>query len=377
MKKILIFIWILSLSLTTGCWDMKEINERIFPYSAGIDLVDKDDYNEGRYEISFTYPNINALGSQATQDEIVYLTSTRANNIFDAASQIASKIQKPMYLRDLKVVVIPEKLAREKDLMEEIVDGLNRDYIINKKIYFLVVETSAKDLLGVKVESKRQAEVEGLLYGLLRNDQGSTKFINKDLNTFVENMDTCKASVMPKARVEGEDIIIDSSAVFKDYQLIGYLDEEDNKNISILTNLLKNFGLNLEYNGGNLALNAPRPRTKMKLIKTDKGFKVLNTVKIEAQVEQFTIDEESKLNKEKELKEMERTVENLVKTSIGKTIKKLQKDLNTDLIGIGDHMYKFHPKIWRGIKDDFDYIFPDIKIETQVNVDIRRRGLTK
>lgn len=60
-----------------------------------------------------------------------------------------------------------------------------------------------------------------------------------------------------------------------------------------------------------------------------------------------------------------------------KTVKKLQSDLNADLIGTADYLYKFHPNMWQEIEDDYDDIFPDIDIEVDINVEIRRRGLVK
>lgn len=309
MKKISLIVLISSLIFTTGCWDMKEINERILPYSVGLDLVDKEDFKNGRYEVSFTYPNINALGNQAIQEDIIYFSSIRANSMFEGVRNITDRIQKPMYLRDLKVVIFPEKLAKDKELVKEIIDGLNRDYIVNKVVNFVVVKTTAKELLQVKVQSKKQLAIEGLIYELLRNDQGSAKFIPSTLNSFVKEMSTCKASAVPVTRTENEDIIADSSAVFKDYELIGYIDDEDSKNIMLLTNKIKNFGINTEYKGADMALKTPRPKTKKKLIKSEEGLKMKYSLEIEGQVEQFILGRNDQLGKEEKLEDIKKSLE--------------------------------------------------------------------
>lgn len=377
MKKIILIAVILSLTFTTGCWDMKEINERIFPYSVGLDIVDKKDFKKGRYEITFTYPNINALGKQAIQKDIVYLASIRGNNMFEGASNVSDRLQKPMFLRNLKVVVIPEALARDKNLIKEIIDGLSRDYIVNKVINFVVVKTTAKEFMQTVSKSKKQTEIEGLLYGLLRNEQGSTKFINSTLNSFVKEMDACGATLVPVARREGEDIIVDSNAVFKDYELIGYLNEEDNRNIGLLTNKTKDLSINTEYEGTDLALRTPRPKTKKQLIKNEKDLKIKYSIELRGQMEEFILGRDAELDNKEKVNDMEKTLEKDLKKSIEKTIKKLQKDLNTDTIGVGEYLYKFHPKIWEEIEGDFDDIFPHIDIDLDINVTIRRRGLTK
>ncbi|OLS02272.1 Ger(x)C family spore germination protein [Tissierella creatinophila] len=377
MKKIILIAVILSLTFTTGCWDMKEINERIFPYSVGLDIVDKKDFKKGRYEITFTYPNINALGKQAIQEDIVYLASIRGNNMFEGASNVSDRLQKPMFLRDLKVVVIPESLARDKNLIKEIIDGLSRDYIVNKVINFVVVKTTAKDFMQTVSKSKKQTEIEGLLYGLLRNEQGSTKFINSTLNSFVKDMYSCGATLVPVARREGEDIIVDSNAVFKDYELIGYLNQEDNRNIGLLTNKTKDLSINTEYEGADLALRTPRPRLKKQLIKSEKNLKIRYSIELRGQMEEYILGRGDQLDNKEKVNDMEKTLEKDLKKSIEKTIEKLQKDLNTDTIGVAEHLYKFNPKIWEEIEDDFDDIFPHIDIDLDINITIRRRGLTK
>ena len=377
MKKVILTVLITGLIFTTGCWDMKEINERIFPYSVGLDLIDKEDLKEGRYEITFTYPNINALGSQAIQEDIVYLTNIRGNNIFEAAANISDRLQKPMYLRDLKVVVIPEELARDKKLMKEMIDGLNRDYVVNKVINFVVVKGTAKELLEAKVRSKKQVSVEGLLYGILRNDENTTKFIKSTLDSFIKDMYTCDSSLVPVARIEDENIIVDSIAVFKHYQLQGYLNEEDSRNISLLTNKIKSFETNTSYEGIDFAINAPRPKTKKKLIEDKDSLKMEYKVEVEGQIEQFTLGRDDDLDSQEKLIDMEKALENELEKSIQKTIHKLQKDFGADTIGVADYLYKFKPKMWKMIEADYQEIYPDIEIDLDINGEIRRRGLTQ
>ena len=377
MKKIILITLIIGLIFTTGCWDKKEINERIFPYSVGLDLIDKEDFKEGRYEVTFTYPNINALGNQAIQEDIVYLASIRGNNMFEAAANISDRLQKPMYLRDLKVVVIPEKLGRDKKLMKEIIDGLNRDYVVNKVINLVVVKDTAKELLEAKTKSKKQASIEGLLYELLRNDQNSTRFVNSTLDSLVKDMNTCDASVIPVARLEGEEIIVDSIAVFKNYQLQGYLNSEDGSNIALLTNKVKDFRINVDYEGRDLSLRASKPKAKKKLIEDESGLKIRYKVEVEGQIEQFTLGKDDELDSQEKLMDMEKALEDKLKKSIEKTIHKLQKDFGADTIGVADYLYKFKPKMWKMIEADYQEIYPDIEIDLDVNVEIRRRGLTK
>ncbi len=377
MKKIITVILIFALLLTTGCWDRREINEIIFPYSVGLDLLDKRNFEGGRYNITFTYPNINALGEKAIQEDVVLLESVEGNNIFEATTNLTDRLSRLIYLRDLKTVVISETLAEDSKLMRELIDGLNRDYVVNQGLYFVVAESTAKELLETKMKSKEQAEVQGLLYKLIRNEQDSTRFTPSTLHSFTKEMNMSDATLVPVAGIEGKKIKIDRNAVFRDYRLAGYLDKEDNRNVSLLKNKVKDLRLNVDYQGADLSVRAPRPKAKKELIQQDGKLKMKYSIKVKGQLEQFIAGRGHELDSEIKLRSVEKALRRNLEESIKRTVQKIQKDLKADLIGVSDYLYKFEPDTWESIEDDFYEIFPEMDIEIKADVEIKRRGLIK
>ena len=59
MKKTILILLILSLIFTTGCWDMIELEDRLLPYSVGIDLSrgDTEQAKEKDLFICFSFRN--------------------------------------------------------------------------------------------------------------------------------------------------------------------------------------------------------------------------------------------------------------------------------------------------------------------------------
>ncbi len=51
----------------TGCWDIAEINQRLFVSSIGMDLNNTKDMN--KYLVTYVYPNINAVGKNPSEDK--------------------------------------------------------------------------------------------------------------------------------------------------------------------------------------------------------------------------------------------------------------------------------------------------------------------
>ena len=43
--------------------------------------------------------------------------------------------------------------------------------------------------------------------------------------------------------------------------------------------------------------------------------------------------------------------------------------------GYREYLYKFHPKLWKEVSQDWDEVFSNMDIEVAVKVHIRRRGL--
>src|SRR5699024_10760771 len=119
-------------------------DQRTFVSSIGIDLNKEDGMN--RFIVTYEYPNINAIGKDASEDEKTFVVSTPASSIFQAGREFTTTVPFPFYYKHLKVLVLGEDLMNEGKLVREIVDELNRDTKINKKIQILVAEGKAGEI---------------------------------------------------------------------------------------------------------------------------------------------------------------------------------------------------------------------------------------
>lgn len=371
----LILIIILTI-LATGCWDMVEINERIFPYTAGIDNNYQSVDQKDKYIISFSYPNINALGNNPSSATKVFSVSTEASNIFEATHNLSNQIQEPIDLKHLKVLSISEDVAKDPNSIRQILDGINRDFVINKMVHLMVVKGSARELFNVKVKSQRQEAIDGSIYSILRNRQNSTRFTPKTINRFIRDMDTQGASHMPVGIAGNNEVIVSGAGVFKNYKLVGYLNEMENRDMAILNGDLVQDGLDTQYEDSNLSLLIANLKSKRKIITVDEDIKVIFNVQVEGQINEFILDDNDKIDSDLIIKDMEKVLCKEMEKGLNKTIYKLQRELNADVIGILEHLYRFHPSLWEQVKDDWDSIFPQLDIKVNIDLNIRRRGLT-
>lgn len=378
MRKVLLCLMVFSLLFTTGCWDMVEINERIYPYAVGID-VNNDETDDGdTHIVTFSYPNIFAIGENATQEETVYVVLSSGKSLFDAVRNLTSNLQYPIYNKHLKVLVLSDVIARNpKDVMG-IIDGLNRDYVVNKMIQLVVTPKTAEELIFGKLKAKRQRTTEGVLYSILINRQNTSMFIPKTLADFIEDMDRTGVSTLPIVSIVGDYVEIAGAGIFKNYQLIGYIDARQIEGIAMLNNKIKTSGIDTTYKGVDLSILAMKIKTKKKLIDAE-NLKVEFLVKINAQVHEYALPEGdyTGINTKEMLDGMEEAVENEVKRNILNILNILQKEYQADAVYLSDYLKKYYPKVWDQVKDNWDEVFSQAQLDVDVEVIIERGGLTR
>ena len=374
MKKLIIFLIILSTLMMTGCWDMIEIEDRIYPYTIGVDLNHNMD-KEGKYEFTISYPNIAAIGKNATSDDPIFIIDDTANSIFELLHKLTTRLQRPIYLKLLNVVMVSEEVAKDSKSMREIVDSLNRDFIISKNVQMLLVKDSAKELLTTRLEPRRQQAIEGSLHGMLINRQESSLFIPINFINFIEEMDISDAAIVPLASPGKEEIIISGGAILKNYRLIGYLKPMEVRALAIMNDEINEDTIDINFNGADLSVMITGVKSKRRLVNEEENLKIKFDIELEGHIHSFILDRSMTIETEEMLEALQNAVAKNIKEDMDKLVEKVQKEYEVDVFNLRNFISKYHPKLWEEIQDDWEVIYPDMEIEVDVEVFLRRRGL--
>lgn len=75
------------------------------------------------------------------------------------------------------------------------------------------------------------------------------------------------------------------------------------------------------------------------------------------------------------LQELESLHEKMVKDTVNETIRAAKEDVKIDFLGVGDVIYRQHPKEYEKIKDKWQELFLDVPIKVTVNVIVKDTGL--
>lgn len=374
MRRKLLIMSIISLILMSGCWDKEEIEQRLFVTDIGIDLNEEAKGSDvDRLIVTYQYPNINAIGKNATEEQRTYLISTISSSIFQAGREFRNRVPFPFYYKHVKVLTIGESLLKEEELVRQILDELNRDTKTNKKIMILVAEGKARDILQANYSEDQHTD--GVIYSSVRDNRSSARFTPKTLTDFISDFDISNTTIVPRIILENGKFKISGGCIIKNYKFLEWVDEKENRVINFMNGEVNLETIDVVHNDDLIIYTIIRGDTKKDAYIED-GVKASINVEIEGYLQGYTMNDKKTAYDNKVLLEMENTIEKEIKAGMEKTIDKLQ-EINADIIGIGEHMSKFHPRDWEKIQDSWDNIFPEIEFDVTVNVHIRRTGLTK
>lgn len=378
MKKLLIIPLILIL---TGCWNYYELNNLAICTGIAIDKT------EGKYEVTYLISNAKKNEVSAKEGEAGTTTySGIGDTIQEAINDIQIKMPFEPYSGHLVVTIISEDIAKEG--IENILDYLARDTESRNFFYILLSKnTKAKNILEIisplqtfpsqtiASDIETSSAESSLIYKITYNDFIYTLLeqgINPVLNsvTIIGNKEKGTDSKELSDTVPQATIKIDTLGIFKEDKLLGWSTTEESKGINLLTNNVENFYVKTKCEDKYMMNYIENIKTK-----TDINLEN-NTVKIKISGKSKILETNCKIDLENP--ETIKTLEENIKKELDRIIKEstylVQKKYNTDVLGYGKIIHKKNPKKWNKIKNNWDEIFKNLKIETDFNIEIENKG---
>jgi spore germination protein KC len=371
--RYLVLVLLLAIFLT-GCNDNIEVERITFPVALGID------WDTISRQI-IVYAQISTLSSQSGGQTGIKKTykvlEGKGKNLLQAMSIITDHVEEYVSWKQLTAVVVSSKIA-EHGISYEL-DVLNRDFEVHMNAYLLVTNQDLKDLLEATpmIESVLATPLAGV--ALAKIDSTSTKAVT--IREFIMNyLDEGIENVLPKIsilREEAKEVEFDytSLGVFKEDKLVGWLDEYETLGLLSVFGI-KNKGnidiTDMENNQGEgLIVNKLTIETKIipSMQQNTPGI----TLKMQAKynIAQTSLPKEMDIN---EANKVNIQVQSYIKKEVEAVIMKAQKDLNADIFGFGERIYRKYPKYWIKNKQKWSEIFPHIHVNIEVDAQLANTG---
>ncbi|SDK86311.1 Ger(x)C family spore germination protein [Natronincola ferrireducens] len=394
MRKKMILLMVLAIAIVlTGCWDAIEIDKRGYVMVLGVDKYEAPSPQEeeevmaeaprvpkdtprNRYSFTYVLPNLSFINGEGGDANIVY--STVGESLYGATRILSTRINRQVFFGHMKVVVIDEKVARDAHMFQETLDAIERDPLISRRVHIAITPNTAKEVLGI--EPQINPMTGDFLKDLFLNKDRSPRSGGGVIGDIFEELRRWGNIVIPRIVPGEEDIKVAGSAVFKDYQMVGWLGEVETRALEILRGTARPGGLTVRYQNDTeyiVPVDLIYLSSITELDDTSDKIKIKKEIRTEGNIQQFAFLTENDLLESQIITEIEALVSEKLEKELKDTIEKLQKEFEVDVLGIDDYISKYYPKFWAEVEEDWQEIFPNIEIEVDVNTIIRRMGLTK
>ena len=373
MKKILIIFVLLFI---TGCWNYQELNE--YAIVTGIAIDD----NEGQYEISLLLSNGKKKEEEKAQIKVY---SSTGKTINEAMKNISLTMPKKIYLNHLAIIIISDLVAQKG--ISPVLDYFLREPQTYQNFNVIFSKnTKAKDILSIinplsdypsqninniiKINEKEQGRITDSKLNYIIDSiisKGKNPVINsiilignKEQGTKKEEQDNSLTNSYTK---------LDTLGIFKDDRLVGWASINESIGINMLKNDLKQLYLDIPCKDNHIIITTNNYKLKNEIKKN--RINVFITLNGNISEVGCNVD----LNDKSTIEMIESKVTNLLLSYTSDAIDKA-KQLETDIFGYGNLIYKKYPRYFNSL-DDWNNSFKNLEINVLVNFKLNNKNSLK
>ncbi|MTI71035.1 MAG: Ger(x)C family spore germination protein [Firmicutes bacterium] len=382
-KKLMLLIIILVIpSLLLGCWDNRDFSEVSIVSAVGLDLTDD---NKIIATLQIVKPS-QLKGQQegsSNNERATWVHSSKGDTVVEALRNQLNVVNRIMDYSHLQLLVIGEKFAKESivDVLSSFESGTETEKEINVVI---AKGMSAERILRAEseLETVSVMHIKDIIdNSRIRATMNDSRMMDilKDiatpgLNSTVSVIET----VREEPELEIKDLRIEGLGIFKKDKLVGYFDKNPTKGLLFAIN---------EVDGGIIAIKNPlnenknicteildcEGKIKAEVVNNEPKLSIGVRMISEIECQQGSED----LTSVALIKELEKRIKEKVIEDITKALNSAQKEYKSDVFGFGKVLYKTNLKYWNEVKDNWDDIFSDTKVNINVSVEMKRSGLLK
>lgn len=373
MKRIVIlFILFTCTIVLTGCWDKVEIEDRSFVLAIGVDKAQQqEEGTKKRYLLSFVHPD---TGKAEEGKVLEYVTfNVTADSFSTGISEILQRFPKVHSYEHTKAIIFGEELLEDPILVKDILDVLNRGHQFHTSMLVYMTEGRAEDIF--KVKPKVKSLLAYYIKGIANNEIFAARIGRLTFLDLMKRIYNNEGDIaIPNIKASEDELYSFNVGIIKDYKHIGHLSGKETAAFKWLNNRTKGGVMELNKGIYEIPFTYYSFKRSITLDKVEKG-KIYLTYEMETEgsVEENILG--IKLSDEKVLSELEKDYEKVIEKECKNLIKKMQEEYKVELLGVREYLYKYQPKLFENISDNFqEYFERNIVIDVKADVKVRRIG---
>lgn len=382
MKRIKFLI--LLLPLLSGCYNYRELNELGITTAVSIDYKD-----DAFYVMAEVINPIKQQDASSSNNSPFINYNSSSTSLQDAFRKVVLDSPRQLYAAQLEIIVLSEEVVNNH--LEEVLEYFARNPETRTEIKIIVAKTedSTKAItlqtLLTSLSSSNiikslelQNKVLGVSYPVTLNEllnmyidpylevvlPSMTLYGDYEIGDEKENITTSS----PKAIVK-----IDGSTITKDNKILGYLDLEESKVLSMINGKLNETIIKMNYNDGYIVFEPNR-------IKVSKELDIKNNIiKINISGYSKTKEIQSNINikNPKEVEKLNKALNIELEKKVTDTFTSIREKYDTDIFGFQELYYRTNHKYFKeNCTNWYEDIYPKIKLEVKANIRLYEKGNT-
>ncbi|WP_289139744.1 Ger(x)C family spore germination protein [uncultured Brevibacillus sp.] len=380
LQKLFIFIAMLPMLLTTGCWSSIELNNRSF---ARMLLVDKA---ESGVELTLAFPLPNRLipgqsgtGGPQTGKPYTYITKT-GQDIGEAYRSIQSDLSRSITFGQTSVVVIGHELAKEG--ITPVLEFIAREPRFHINADLFVTQGRVLDLTTVPIVFERFPADILIAYGrehvtvnTTTTDCLITTYHGGDMIMPLLKIET---KHMPGEKPEAVQWLgTDGAAIFREGKLQRTLSTDEMRGALWIMGQLKDAEISVHSTTDGKSVNYMINKARTKITPSISGDKVSILIRTKAEASLISSDSNVNLQDPVQRKKLQRGIEILVEERMNKAIEKARK-AGADVFSFGQYVDWHYPKEWNTLATRWRELYSrELKVITEADITIKRIGSVK
>lgn len=369
-RALLPAVILLSVSLLSGCWDQRELDELGVPFLVAYDYANEEEkeYPDDKYLVSVGSP---VFFEDA--EKRYHVDMTPGSLIGETRSRRNTHYGEQVVLGQIQILIFGEEIAGHENLTE-LTDSISRNPAVKGSLYMAVVGGRAADLLNAKIEHYPDPGI--YIRMLLRNISNTNFYPTNTL--FMYNRSTISdytAAILPYLIYKEGDIVVAGSCFIDAGKRMEHIGRTETETAVFLRGIKGRGEISFEVKEGGKTID-------------QMSFSGTNSrkVKIQRKEGKYVIDIHIKLSgglvehKKTEpiidsndlLKLSQKTLEDIIRKRAQDFVRKVQTEYGFDALDIARDI-KAHSREELS-KEDIDRIIQEAEINVEVKVQIENTG---
>ncbi|MHA6483198.1 Ger(x)C family spore germination protein [Paenibacillus sp. strain BS8-2] len=381
----IIVLCVCCLLVTGGCWSRRELNDISIIIAIGIDKIDN------KYQVTLQIVDPTQMRQNPVQGRSPSIVQTmQANTIFEAVRKITTTSSRTTYAGHLKLLVVSEAIAKEG--LASQLDLFIRSPRVRPDFTIAVArDVSAQDVLSIITPMEVLPGIE--MYKSLKTSERAWAptssvrlfdFLSALHNEGIQpvltgitingDVEEGKRAGNIKQAKSFANFRFTGIGVMKDDRLLGWLNEQDSKSFSYLTDRVHTTVGKIRCPGEDkwFVVEVTKASSNIKtFVREDNPYAEI-TQRIDGNLSEYPCKLD--ITKEDQFLLLQEAGRKQTESLLQNGLKKVQNQYGTDIYGFGEKFHQNHPKQWTAWSNDWDRRFKNMDITIKVVYNLNYMG---